>query len=331
MMEQPNPDPFAAIATQESSSSLPSNNPFRRISAFETLIDPDTSDHSLGLPPALDELPAYTEEIVPAYEGPDSEIQEPVLSFCFYRIARKLQIITPATHVTLNRPRYRISSPSITGIFSKKPGYTLTKLASGAEAASLDSKGEDVAAMKFDRNGELTWMPRATATHHDTNTGSMRYPIQAPNLSDWKVSKDGQIYTWCFAENPMSLVLVEQSSADIVARFTYSKLGTMATRGAEVGKMGFFGGNETTAQAWVEFVFATSVVVMQYLKSMGRHYKNDDIPRSASITGMGLPRDEMERIQRASQDSTILRAIGFLYGRRLVIIFFDRTLLPSGH
>lgn len=305
-MEQPNPNTSTGMANQDSSSSLPSNNPFRRVSAFESLTDPDTSDHSLDLPPALDELPAYTEEIVPAYEGPDSENQEPVLSFCFYQVARKLQIITPATHATLTRPRYRISARSTSGIFSRKPGYTLTRLASGAEAASLDSKGEDVATMNFDRNGELPWMPRATVRQHDANTDSVRYPIQAPNLSDWKVQRDGQTYTWCFAENPMSLVLVEQSSTDIAARFTYSKLGTTATRGAEVGKMDFFGGDGTIAQTWVEFVFATSVVVMQHWKSMGRHYKNDDMPRSASITGIGLPRDEMERIQRASQASTVL-------------------------
>lgn len=305
MMEQPNPVPSTAIAAQEPSS-LPYNNPFRRISAFDSLTDPDLSDLSFDLPPVLDELPAYTEEIVPAYEEPDGRDCESTLSFCFYQIARKLQIVTPATHATLNRSRYRISTRSTTGVFSKKPGYTLTKLSSGAEAASLDSKGEDVATMNFDRNGELPWMPRATVTHHDINAGNTKYPIQAPNFSDWKVQKDGQSYIWCFAENPISLVLVEQSSKDVVARFTYSRLGTTATRGAEVGKMDFFGGDGTMAQTWVEFVFATCVVVMQHWKSMGRHYKNDDMPRSASITGVGIPRDEMERIQRASQASTVL-------------------------
>lgn len=160
--------------------------------------------------------------------------------------------------------------------------------------------------MNFDRNGEVPWMPRATVTHHHINTGSTKYPIQAPNFSDWKVQKDEQIYMWCLAENPISLVLVEQSSKDVVARFTYSRLGTTATRGAEVGKMDFFGGDGNLAQTWIEFVFATCVVVMQHWKSMGRHYKNDDMPRSASITGVGIPRDEMERIQRASHASTVL-------------------------
>ncbi|KAE9965832.1 hypothetical protein BLS_007374 [Venturia inaequalis] len=294
------------IATQEPFSSLPSNNPFRRFSAFEILTEPDISDHSLNSPSRLDELPTYTEEIVPAYEGPHSHNQEPALSFCFYQVARKVQIITPATHATLTRPRYRISARSTTGIFSKKPSYTMTKLALPAEAASLDSKGEDVATMNFDRNGELPWMPRATVTHHVTNTGSTRHLIQAPNFSDWKLQKDGQTYAWCFSANPVSLVLVERSSMDTVARFTYSRLGTMATRGAEVGKMDFFGEDGILPQTWVEFVFATCVIVMQHWKSMGRHYKNEDMPRSASITGIGLTRGEMERIQRASQASTVL-------------------------
>ncbi|TID14739.1 hypothetical protein E2P81_ATG08693 [Venturia nashicola] len=305
-MENPNSNPSTAIATQESSYSLAFHTPSRRLSSFELLTLPDTSDHSLDQPPALDELPAYTEELVPAYERPHGDNEQPVLSFCFYQVARKVQIITPATHATLDRPRYRISARSSTGIFSKKPGYTLTKLSSSAETASLDSKGEDVATMNFDRNGELPWMPRATVTHHEINIGSTVYPIQAPNFSDWKIQKDGHIYTWCCAENPMSLILVAQSSTDVISRFTYSKLGTTATRGAEVGKMDFFGGDGTIAQVWVEFVFATSFVVMQHWKSMGRHYKNDDTPRSASIAGFGLPRGEMERIQRASQASTVL-------------------------
>lgn len=305
-MDTSNVEASAVIAAQELSSSLPSNNPFIRLSAWEALTDSDTSHHSLHLPHAPDELPAYTAEIAPAYEGYDGDNQEALLSFCFYQVARKIQIITPATHAILTRPRYRISARSTTGIFSKKPGYTLTKLALGAEAASLDSKGEDVAAMSFDRNGELPWMPRATVTHHELNTGSTKYPIQAPNFSDWNVQRDGQMYTWCFAENPTSLVFVEQSSKDIVARFTYSRLGTTATRGAEVGKMDFYGGDATMPQTWIEFVFATSLVVMQHWKSMGRHYKNDDMPRSASITGIGIARDEMERIQRASQASTVL-------------------------
>ncbi|QDS74825.1 hypothetical protein FKW77_002570 [Venturia effusa] len=307
-MEQPDPHPSTALPPQDSNfSGFSDNNPFRRIPAFEPLTDPDLSSRPLELPPALDELPAYTEEIVPAYEEPDNESHEPTLSFCFYQIARKLQVITPATHTTLNRPRYRISTRSTAGIFSKKPDYTLTRLSSTAEAASLDSKGEDVATMSFNRNGELPWMPRATVTHYDDMyIGSVRYPIQAPNFTDWKVERDGHVYTWILAEGPTSLALVEQDSMDIIARFTYSKLGTTATRGAEVGKMDFFGETDTIGQAWVEFVLATCVVVMQHWKSMGRNYKNEDLPRAASISGIGLPRDELERIRRASQASTVL-------------------------
>lgn len=288
-------------------SALPSNNPFRRISAFEVLTElteltePDLSNHEHDSPPAHEELPAYTAEIAPAYEEPESQTLEPALSFCFYQIARKLQIITPATRASLNRPRYRVTTRSTASLFSKKPGYTLTRLPSSVEAAVIGSKGKDVATMNFDRNGELPWMPRATVAHHGAS--STKYPIEAPNFSDWKLNANGETYKWLLGEDPISLVLLKQSSVTIVARFTYSMLGTTASRGAEVGKMDFFegfSGSLNDDQIWIELVFATCIIVMQHWKSMGRHYKNDVTPSSASIAGHRISREASERFRRAS-------------------------------
>jgi hypothetical protein len=293
MMEQPMA--VASSVTQEHiATTLPTYTVSRRISVFEVLTDPD-HEH-VDSPPALEELPAYTAEIAPAYE--ERQNLEPVLSYCFYSIARKLQIITPATRATLNRPRYRITQRSAPSLFSKKPEYTLTKLLSGAEAAVVGSKGKDVATMNPDRNGQLPWMPRATVVHYGTNIKN--HPIEAPNFSDWKIKMDEETYVWCLADKPTSLVLVEQSSDSIVARFAYSKDGTSATRGAEMGQMDFFGGNRNDDQAWIELVFATSVIVMQHWKSMGRHYRNDVTPRSCSIVGLGGSSDGRAHFRRAS-------------------------------
>lgn len=293
MMEQPIAG--ATTVTQEQSS-IPVYTGSRRTSAFDILAELDLADYDHGLPPVDEELPAYTAEIAPAYE--ERQNLEPVLSYCFYQIARKLQVVTPATRATLGRPRYRITTRSTTSIFSKKPEYTITKLPSGAEAAVAVSKAKDVATMNFDRNGELPWMPRATVVHYGTSTKN--YPIEAPNFSDWKIKMDGETYTWCLADKPTSLVLVEQSSDSIVARFAYSRCGTAATRGAEVGQMDFFGGNRNDNQNWVELVFATCVVVMQHWKSMGKRYTNSVTPRGCSIIGLGGSGDGRAHFRRAS-------------------------------
>jgi hypothetical protein len=270
----------------------------RRVSAFEILTEHEElidHDHDL-LPAHEDDLPAYSEETAPAYE--ENHNTEPVISYCFYQVARKLQVATPATLATINRPRYRITTRSAASIFSKKPEYTLTRLPTGAEAAVAGSRGKDVATMNFDRNGELPWMPRATVVHYGTTIKN--YPIEARNFSDWKIELDGDTYTWRLAYDPTSLVLVEQSSDSIVARFAYSRHGTDAKRGAEVGQMDFFGERRSEDQNWVELVFATSIVAMQHWKSMGRHYRNDVAPRSYSIVGLGSSRDGAAHFRRAS-------------------------------
>jgi hypothetical protein len=261
----------------------------RRIVVIDVVNEPSISDQDYASrPPPIDdeELPAYEEEAhatAPVYE--ERHRLAPVISYCFYQISRKLQIITPATITTLDRPRYRVSNRSSPNVFSKKADYTLTKLPRGAQAATSSCSGKDVATMNFDRNGELPWMPRATVVHNGAS--KKEYPLQARNFSDWKVNIDGGWFTWRLADKPTSLVLVEQSSESIVARFAYSKVGTDATRGAEVGQLDIFGGSKSEDQAMIELVLATCVVAIQHWKSMGRHYKNDVTPRTCSVIGLG--------------------------------------------
>jgi hypothetical protein len=286
----------SAVAEEQSFDPSPAFTGSRRISAFDFLPELHLPDTDHDSPPVHEELPAYTTEIAPPYE--ERQNLEPVLSYGFYQIGRKLQIVTPATRATIYRPRYRITTRSATSIFSKKPEYTLTKLPTGADAAVAGSRSKDVATMNFDRNGELPWMPRATVVHYGTS--SKNYPIEARNFSDWNVKMDEETYTWRLADHPTSLVLVEQSSDSIVARFAYSRDGTDATRGAEVGQMDFFGGNKSEDQNWVELVLATCVVAMQHWKSMGRHYRNDVTPRSCSIIGLGNATGGTAHFRRAS-------------------------------
>lgn len=78
---------------------------------------------------------------------------------------------------------------------------------------------------------------------------------------------------------------MEASSGSIVARFKYSKHGTDATRGAEVGTMEIYGGSRNEELEMVEFVLSTCQVPLVHWRTMGRHYKNDITPRHCSVSG----------------------------------------------
>jgi len=258
----------------------------RRSSVLEFLVEPEVAEHDYAAhPPEEEELPHYEAEGIglPVYE--ERHLLAPVISYNFYQINRKLQIITPATLATIDRPRYRASCRTAPSVFSKKADLTLTRLPSGAQAAAESCSGKDIATTNFDRNGQLPWMPRATVVYNASTKKS--YPMSAPNFSDWRISIDGQSFSWRLADKPTSLILVEHSSNTIVARFTYSRDGTDATRGAEVGQLDIYGGSRSEEQEMVELVLSTVQVAIQHWKSMGRHYRNNITPRTCSVTTMG--------------------------------------------
>lgn len=92
-----------------------------------------------------EELPPYHDVVEPTQLPPYEEryLLEPVVSYIMYQIDRKVQILTPATRAGLRRPRYRMTARS--GIFSKKPDYTLTRLLTGAAAAAESNTSKEVA------------------------------------------------------------------------------------------------------------------------------------------------------------------------------------------
>jgi hypothetical protein len=237
-----------------------------------------------------DELPQYDDVIAPAalpqYE--ERHLLEPVVSYNMYQIDRKLQIVTPATRAGLRRPRYRIGARS--GIFSKKPDFTLTRLLTGAAAGAESSPGKEVAWINFDRSSQLPWMPRAkvelASGGTDNNVGHVKtHDMSAPNFSDWKVNFNNELYYWRLMDKPTSLSLMEVSSESIIARFKYSKHGTDAIRGAEVGTMEIYGGSRNEDLETVEFVLSTCQVPLIHWRNMGRHYRNDVTPRNCSASG----------------------------------------------
>jgi hypothetical protein len=257
--------------------------PFSRAqsSVEEYLVEPDVEEHDYASqPPPDEELPEYEEQgevNLPDYR--ERHHQTPVVSYGVYQITRKVQIVTPAAIPSFSRPRYRVSARGAS-LFSKKADFTLTRIPAGRATASGDCKETDVATMNFDRNSQLPWFPRATVVQLEHNKV---VPMDAPNFNDWKFAIDSQPFVWQLAENPTSLVLVEHCSASIVARFSYSAVGTDAIRGAEVGQLDIFGGSRSEDQDIVELVLASAQVAINHFKSMGRHYRNNVTPRTCSV------------------------------------------------
>lgn len=256
------------------------NTSTRRLSVLEVLIEAEPLQHDYIAQPSLDEeLPSYEEHNLPAYA--ERHLQAPVVSYCIYQITRKVQVITPAALSNFDQPRYRVSTRGSPSLFSKKADYTLTRVPAGR---ALESKPEkDVALMNANRSGEIPWMPRATVMHGEDPNNRTKYPMQARNFQDWTITFNSINYVWRLADKPTSLVLIEISSDSIVSRFSYSKDGTDATRGAEVGQLDIYGGSQSEEQDTIELVIASCLVAINHFKCMGRHYRNNVTPRTCSI------------------------------------------------
>jgi hypothetical protein len=280
---QPVPQPTSRVEQIESPPSL---NPLerRRVSVLEYLIEPDVPEHDYASqPPPDEELPEYDSAVrLPLYT--DRHLQRPVVSYCIYQIGRKLQCITPAALDHIDRPRYRLSARGSLNLISRKADFTLTRLPGGRQAALGNCSEKDVATMNFDRNGEIPWMPRALVWHGDGTSSKKRYRMHARDFESWTITMGSESFTWRLTERTISLIFVEHSSDSIVARFSYSKFGTDATRGAEVGRLDIYGGSRSEEQDTIELVIASCKVAVEHLKSMGRHYRNDATSQTRILT-----------------------------------------------
>jgi hypothetical protein len=93
------------------------------------------------------------------------------------------------------------------------------------------------------------------------------------------------LYYWRLTDKPTALSLFEFSSDSVIARFTYSELGTDAQNGGLVGRLDIFGGSRSEDIEMIEMVLCTCQVPISHWKNMGRHYRNDVTPRGCSVWG----------------------------------------------
>lgn len=244
----------------------------RRSSVINVLIEDDEAGIDYwNAPPSDEELPDYEASDLPSYE--DDRLRTPVIIYRLCQIAKNLQHVTPADESWGDRPSYRIVFRSSPSMFSKKADMTMQKIKAGVSPE--EDAGDEIATINFDRSNKLPWMPRACVSHTPQGRERKTYPMAAPNFNDWKFIIESKIFSWNLASRPASLVLLDRSAENIAARFVYSKYGTNATKGAEVGQLDVYSGYGSEEDNSMEWMVATCQIAIQHWKNMGRHYKNN--------------------------------------------------------
>jgi len=210
-----------------------------------------------------EELPQYEPLSLPKYE------QQPVAVFSLRQVDRKLQLLVPPNSACMTS--YKIVHRTFSSIFSRKADMTLSAI-----EKSLGQEERVVATMNFDRDGPLPWIPRAEIRYiRRTEMTSIRFPLEAKNFAEWRITIGGSLCSWGLDDHPVSLLLVELSSGFILARFSYSIHGTLATKGSEVGELSIYGALGAEDGADVELTIASCAIAISHWRRMGRNYTKD--------------------------------------------------------
>ncbi|KAF2730728.1 hypothetical protein EJ04DRAFT_515084 [Polyplosphaeria fusca] len=239
----------------------------RRIDFFEFDVAPD------------EELPDYEPNTAPQYAVED--FATPLHTYSLRQVDRKLQLLVPfgpspaASYKIINQGSFRL--------FSKKPDIQMMRESHGP---SLD---QPVVSIRFNTDGPLPWRPRAQFTHTDSHGTANEYAMESRNFADWAVSIGGITFFWRLEGRPVSLVLSEKNASMVIARFTYSGSGTMASGGAEVGDLTIYRDGLSIDQDGVERIISGLMVVVVHYKRMGRHYWNDGPLRVGSLDRTQVP------------------------------------------
>lgn len=239
----------------------------RRIDPFELDVAPD------------EELPGYEPHTAPTYESGNFEVPEH--TYYLRRADRRLQLWVPYGPSTTSS--YKVISRGSFRVFSKKADMEMTR------TSHTDALEHSVASIFFDNDGPLPWRPRAHFSHIDSHDSTSTYAMESRNFSDWTVGIEGITFAWRLEGKPVSLVLSEKTSHLVIARFTYSRHGSGATNGAEVGELSIYRDGLSVDRDGIEKILASLVVAIEHFKKMGRQYWNDVPVRATSLTREHLP------------------------------------------
>ncbi|KAF2033215.1 hypothetical protein EK21DRAFT_109348 [Setomelanomma holmii] len=230
-------------------------------------------------------LPDYEDGAAPAYES--GTYDHPLVTYHLRQYDKKIQMLVAYGPAATSS--YRITTNGFR-LFSKKPEMEVLQ-------TSREMKQRNMATMGFDNDGPLPWFPRAHFRYIDGAGEATKYAMEAQNFADWQVQCGDHSYEWSLATQPSSLVLRENSSSIVIARFTYSACGMMAARGAEVGELVIYRDALTLEVEGIDKLVCSLVISMTHLKRMGRHYTNNDankeLLRSASLPRAYMPSHRM--------------------------------------
>jgi hypothetical protein len=157
-----------------------------------------------------EELPDYEADAAPSYD--DTTFNEPFVTYGLRQYDRKIQMLV--AYGAADRSSYRITTNAFR-MFSKKPHMEVLY-------TSQEMRQRNIGQIRLDINGPLPWCPRAHFDYHDSNGVPSTYKMKAPDFADWELDIGDGSYVWAISANPMSLVLREQTSSVVLARFTYS-------------------------------------------------------------------------------------------------------------
>ncbi|KNG48819.1 osmolarity two-component system protein sln1 [Stemphylium lycopersici] len=177
-----------------------------------------------------EELPGYHEATMaataPAYDS--GAYDEPLMTYRLRQYDRKIQML--AAYEAPGASSYRITTNNSFRIFSKKPELEVLH-------TSPAMRQRNMASISFDNDGGFPWRPRAHFDYTADDGLSSRYHMESMNFEDWTVGIGDKKYVWTLAMRPIALILCEQNSDAVIARFTFSDKGVLALRGAEVGQV----------------------------------------------------------------------------------------------
>ncbi|KAF2868634.1 hypothetical protein BDV95DRAFT_500140 [Massariosphaeria phaeospora] len=225
--------------------------------------------------PPDEELPSYEPPSAPEYQRVDSDA--PLHTYHLRQDHRKLQTFVPLEPAT--SAVHRVAARG--GLFSKKPDLQLLR------ASTEQAPEKHVASIYFDNDGPLPWCPRA----HFTHTGAavpITHTMEAKNFQDWTLQIRGVTYAWVVEGKPVGVALCEMTSHAVAARFTYSRCGTRAARGMDVGELVVYRDDLSLSEEGVEKILCGLMVAIVNLKKMGRHYWNDAPVGGRAVAGRPL-------------------------------------------
>lgn len=213
--------------------------------------------------PSQDELPAYEPSTAPLYERVD--YTTPLHTYHLRCANRKLQ--RWVQYGPSGTGLYHVKTYASFRVFSSKPDMAMSQ--------TLPETGQQrhMASISFDNDGPLPWCPRAKFSYAEPEMPVVTVRMESKNFSDWTFAMAGVALVWKFERKPICLTLEEESEHAVIARFTYSKAGTLATNGAEVGKLELY----RSGARWegdVEKILASVMVPITHFKRMGRQYWN---------------------------------------------------------